>query len=274
MSNESDAKLNRAAAYGDGLFETIAIRNQQPRFWPLHYERLQTGCQRLALDCPSADELSSMLQSAIRISDVDTDFATARLTLSAAPAVRGYKRDAAAMPVVQTSVHGSSPLAPVHYQQGVTARLCATRLSVQPLLAGIKSLNRLEQVLARAEWNDPDTFEGITLDTGGRLICGTMSNVFIAKENKLITAAITRCGVSGIMRRHLIGLLETSGEITCEVRDIEAAELSAADEVFLCNSQFGIVPLRSCDAMRWEVGSLTRDVQSLLGANGVPECSV
>jgi 4-amino-4-deoxychorismate lyase len=144
---------------------------------------------------------------------------------------------------------------------------------VQPLLAGIKSLNRLEQVIARAEWDDENIFEGLMLDTDGRLICGTMSNVFIVKKSAVITPAVTRCGVAGIMRRHLVGLLQKEAGIACEVRDVAADELSAADEVFLTNSQFGVLPVRACTSMQWDIGPVTRRAQTIVAGNGVPECA-
>jgi 4-amino-4-deoxychorismate lyase len=126
-------------------------------------------------------------------------------------------------------------------------------------------------VLARAEWPDDAVFEGLMLDTGGRLICGTMSNVFIATKTDLVTPAITRCGVSGIMRGQIIGLLQAES-IDCQVRDLTVDELFAAEEVFLTNSQLGVIPVRRCDAQEWAIGSRTRQVQALAAAIGVPEC--
>jgi 4-amino-4-deoxychorismate lyase len=266
--------IDRAAAYGDGLFETIAVRNGKPRFWTMHSERLQTGCDRLGLPCPTPDVLLAELETAVAAEKtISTEYAAAKLTVSAGTAARGYQRDPNAAPVIRISLHTATSIAAKHYQNGISTRLCTTRLGVQPLLAGIKTLNRLEQVIARAEWNDANIFEGLMLDTDGRLICGTMSNVFIIKESVLITAAITRCGVSGIMRRHLLKLLQEEQGIECEVRDVAADELNSADEVFLTNSQFGILPVRTCTSLQWAVGPLTQHAQNLLARNGVPECS-
>ncbi|MDH3266292.1 MAG: aminotransferase class IV [Gammaproteobacteria bacterium] len=155
------------------------------------------------------------------------------------------------------------------HRDGVRARICNTRLALQPQLAGIKTLNRLEQVLARAEWDHPAIFEGLMRDTGDRLICGTMSNVFIVSAQAIATPAITRCGVTGIMRRHLL-LFDNAG-IHCDVRDIRASELSAADEVFVANSQFGVLPVMSCDGRKWPVGDITRQAMMLAGQNDVTE---
>jgi 4-amino-4-deoxychorismate lyase len=86
----------------------------------------------------------------------------------------------------------------------MASRVCvcfrATRLSNQPLLAGLKHLNRLEQVLARAEWQDGEHAEGLMLDQAGRVIEGVFSNLFLVRDGVLITADLKRCGVAGVMR--------------------------------------------------------------------------
>jgi 4-amino-4-deoxychorismate lyase len=266
---DSIAADDRAAQYGDGLFETIAIRDGAARFLDAHVVRLQTGCARLGLTSPTAGSLCAELQAALAHSR--PRFATAKLVLSAGRGPRGYQRAPGLATVLRIGVFESSPLPAATYRNGVELRLCATRLAVQPQLAGLKTLNRLEQVLARAEWDDPDIFEGLMLDTAGRLICGTMSNVFIATESGLVTPAITRCGVSGIMRSEVIRLLQSAG-IDCAVRDVAADELPGADELFLTNSQFGAVPVRRYASRDYAIGALCRQAQALLGANGVPEC--
>ena len=273
MSEIDGERIDRASAYGDGLFETIAIRHHNPRLWSLHEERLRTGCSRLGLPCPPADSLLAQLEAAIAASNFATEFATAKLSLSAGHSERGYRRDSNADAVVHIALYPAQRLSPQHYQDGVACHLCNTRLGVQPLLAGIKTLNRLEQVLARAEWSDPAVFEGLTLDTAGRLICGTMSNVFIVKKSVVVTPALTRCGVSGVMRRHLIGLLQSKHGIECEVRDIAGEELTTADEVFITNSQFGVLPVRACMSSRWQRGPMTRLGQNLAAAHGFAECA-
>ncbi|MDH4126492.1 MAG: aminodeoxychorismate lyase [Gammaproteobacteria bacterium] len=262
---------DRAAQYGDGLFETMAVRDGAARFCVAHIARLQIGCSRLLLDCPPAEALLKAVNDAIHQSADVNKYATAKLVLSAGSGPRGYRRIEDAGPIVRVGIFAAKPLPATIYQQGATIRLCASRLAVQPQLAGIKTLNRLEQVLARAEWQDPGIFEGLMLDTGGRLICGTMSNVFMAAKSGLITPAITRCGVSGIMRGQLLRWFQAAG-IDCDVRDAGIDELLAADEVFLTNSLLGVIPVQSCGSRRWTVGDFTRKAQALAAANGVPEC--
>lgn len=261
---------DRAVQYGDGLFETIAIRGGRPRLWSYHVERLQTGCARLGLPVPNEQLLEESLSTALAAAPVDSAYCLAKLLLSAGTGPRGYKRSATSGNTLRVGLSASSPLPADMYRNGVRVRVCATRLAIQPQLAGIKSLNRLEQVLARNEWQDETVFEGLLLDTGDRLICGTMSNVFLFDGNSLVTPAITRCGVSGVMRRHLLTIIEQAG-IDCDVRDIAGEELSSFQGVFLTNSQFGVLPVTHCAGHSWQQTDLSKRVMQLVTASSVTE---
>ena len=260
---------NRATQYGDGVFETIAIRNGDARLWQYHVERLQTGCVRLGIPAPGTDLLAAALASATAECETDTDRATAKILVVPPAGPRGYRRSSGTENVL-IGLFESSALPANPYREGVTVRVCATRLAIQPQLAGIKSLNRLEQILARNEWQDRRIFEGLTLDTDDRLICGTMSNVFLVTGQSLITPAITRCGVSGVMRRHVLTLAEEAGTV-CEVRDVMNSEMERADGVFLTNSQFGILPVRACGRLTWDSVQAAEPCMSLLAASGLVE---
>lgn len=272
MASETPTLIDRASAYGDGVFETIAIRDGKARFWPRHVDRLQTSCARLGINCPTTEKLAAIMRTALGRGDACSDFATARLVVAASDSPRGYRRTTSGSARFSIDLFDATPLPKAYYTGGVTVRRCNLRLAIQPALAGIKSLNRLEQVLARAEWDAADIFEGLMLDLDGRLICGTMSNVFIVVNSTVITPALTRCGVSGIMRAQVLQLLAEAG-IACEVRDVTESELESAVEGFLTNSQFGVLPIRRCDDKEWAVGTITRNAQCLAATNGVPECS-
>ena len=263
---------DRAVQYGDGLFETIAIRDGRPRLWPYHVERLQTGCSRLGLTSPGEDELRERLDAACSAFPAAGGNATAKIVVSAGPGPRGYRRSGAS-PGVLVGIFDSRELPACLYRDGVTTRICSTRLAVQPQLAGIKTLNRLEQVLARNEWTDDSVFEGLTLDTDGRLICGTMSNVFLLCDKHLATPAITRCGVAGVMRRHVLTVAEEAG-LRCDVRDVDAAELSDCDGVLLSNSQFGVLPVNNCAGRQLEPVDVVKQLMALVRDSGIREVAV
>lgn len=267
---------DRAIHYGDGLFETIAIRMGEARLWPLHVQRLVHGCQRLGLVPPDAAELKQALLAAIASSAVDVDHALVKIIVSAGSATRGYQRAAPSQARVLIGVFAADRLATSHYQDGVLVVPCETRIAEQAAFAGIKTLNRLEQVMARREWSDPEIFEGLMRDTSGRLICGTMSNVFIVRNEVLITPDLSRCGVAGVMRQHVCDAAAAAG-VDVHVADVSLEDAMASDEMFLCNSQFGIVPVASVDQQDGSTtrsATLTHDIMSLLARSGIEECAV
>ena len=262
---------DRALQYGDGLFETIAIRGGAPRLWPLHAARLAAGCRRLAIVPPADEQLLEQLENALRDADADTIRCTAKVIVTAGASKRGYRR-ARATPNVFIGIFPSEALVPARYRDGVETIICDTRLATGSVTAGLKTLNRLEQVIAAAEVSDQSVFEGLTLDAEDRLICGTMSNVFLVADSSIVTPSLSRCGVAGVMRQHAIDSLRAS-DMPVSVRDVAAAEILSSDEVFLSNSQFGVLPVCRCGDNAWKAFPVTRAVMSILAANGISDCS-
>jgi 4-amino-4-deoxychorismate lyase len=140
---------------------------------------------------------------------------------------------------------------------------CALVLSEQPRLAGVKSLNRLENVLARGEWSDPAIAEGLLGDARGHVIEGVASNLFVVRAGRVATPRLDRCGVIGAQRERVRELLAAEGS-PVEERDIGWDELQAADEVFLTNSLAGVRPVAAMGDRRWNPGPLTRRAQALV----------
>ena len=254
---DSLALQNRGLAYGDGLFETIAVAAGQPRLLEHHLDRLALGCRRLAIEIDHdlvRDELclySSLLGSGV-----------VKLIVTRGDSQRGYAAAAGAT-ARRILQGGPAPVYPAeHAQQGVSLFPCRTRLSEQPLLAGLKHLNRLEQVLARAEWQGGEYAEGLMLDMSGRVIEGVYSNLFLVRNGELLTADLSRCGVAGVMRAALLEVAAREG-IALRVSELSLQDLEQADEVFLCNSVYGIWPVRSFASLNWSPGPLTRKLQAI-----------
>ncbi|MCO8170022.1 aminodeoxychorismate lyase [Pseudomonas sp. 21LCFQ02] len=254
---DSLALANRGLAYGDGLFETIAVRAGQPLLFDRHVQRLAVSCQRLGIEADLALIRAEMTRFARQL-----DAGVMKLILTRGDSQRGYAPAAGAAP--RRILQGSpAPVYPAgHFAQGVRLYECQTRLAEQPLLAGIKHLNRLEQVLARAEWQTPEFAEGLMRDTSGRPVEGVYSNLFVVRDGRLITADLLRCGVAGVMRAELLDQAPTLG-IAVEVRDLSMSDLEQADELFVCNSVYGIWPVRGFAQLNWPVGPLTRRMQAV-----------
>lgn len=254
---------DRGLQYGDGVFETLAFRQGKLEFLEAHLNRLQRGCERLRIPFTDSDTLKLELATVCAQTAEDS---VIKIILTRGSGGRGYKAPADAEPLRIISTH-PLPAYPDACQQGVTVRLCQQRLGINPSLAGIKHLNRLEQVLARSEWDDDNIREGLMLDIRDRLIEGTMSNLFLVTNSVLYTPAIVDNGIAGVMREQIISLAKQQG-IDCIEGDVELTDLLTADEVFLSNSVINIWPVTSMPESNkyWDYGQLTQKLQTLLQA--------
>jgi 4-amino-4-deoxychorismate lyase len=253
--------LDRGLHFGDGLFETIACLNRNPRFLSLHLERLVLGCERLRIDVPDIEDIRAEVLQLAR--EVDRAIIKVLVTRGVA-AARGYA-PAGSERATRITIRYPWPhedRARMH--DGVRVRSCTLRLGENPLLAGLKHCNRLEQILARAEWSaDSDIVEGILYSSCGRLVSGTMSNLFIVRDSAVLTPRIDRCGVAGVMRRVVMSESGRAG-ITTRECPLGVEDLRSADEVFLTNARIGIWPVREIDNVPLTPGPVTRHLQEIL----------
>ena len=252
---------DRGLLYGDGLFETMAVRNGRVSSWSRHMMRLLTGCERLGI--PAVDTVQLAQEAGELLAGVRQ--AVLKVIVTRGSGGRGYRVPEKVMPrrILQLHPWPDFPLAAG--EAGVAVRLCTIRLCHNPQLAGIKHLNRLEQVLARQEWDDPQIAEGLLLDVDGHLVEGTMSNLFLVRKRTLMTPDLRRCGVAGIMRSIVLEQAERLA-LTARIQPLATADLQAADEVFLCNSLLGIWPVSAIEGRPYRKGSITTRMQQLIQA--------
>ncbi len=232
---------NRGLHYGDGLFETIAVRHGQPRHWDLHLRRLQRGCERLGIPAPVAAVLADEAQQVSR----GHDRAVIKLILTRGGTRRGYRTEDSVVADRLWRAHPWPDYPSHHGWDGVAVRICRTPLARQPCLAGLKHLNRLEQVLARAEWQQ-EYEEGLMLDTEGNVIEGVSSNLFVVQQGVLITPLLDQCGVEGVTRDRVMDAAQRLGW-SVRVQPLRVEDLLASDEIFLTNSLIGIWPVKRVD---------------------------
>lgn len=250
---------DRGFQYGDGLFETIAIYRGIPVFLAQHLARLEQGCERLLIPFPGRQLLTDEIYRLI-----DTTFhAVLKLTLTRGCGGRGYRPPENATTSRVLSLHPYPDYPDFLAQQGINARFCTFRLGVNPRLAGLKHLNRLEQVLARAEWQDHNIREGIMMDIHGHIIEGTMSNLFCVKNGTVFTPILDVNGVEGVIRSVILNSIGHIG-LKCELTRLNKADILGADELFVTNSIIGVWPIRQIGKYSFEVGPITRRVESLV----------
>lgn len=256
--------FDRGLHFGDGVFETIACLRGRPRFLALHLERLARGCRALRFAPPEA----AVLREEIERLAAMADRAIVKLIVTRGVATaRGYGAGADSGATRVTIRYPWPAEEPDSRQQGVSVRVAATRLGENPALAGLKHCNRLEQILARGEPADTGFGEALMLSQSGKLVSGTMTNVFLVdgppQSPRLRTPAIDRCGVAGVMRHVLLREAARAGVAAAECA-LSAADLDAAAEIFLTNARVGIWPVGRLGEKLLTPGPLTRRLQELL----------
>ena len=240
---------NRLESYGDGLFETMRVHRGDVSWWRAHWDRLAHGARRLRMALPD-DEL--VRETAASLFD-DAGEGVLKLLLGRGGVGRGYAPSMSASPLWRLSRHPLPDTA-----SGVSAHWCRTRLSIQPALAGLKHCNRLEQVLARAECEEAGTDDGLMLDTDGRVVSATAANVFVLRDGRWWTPSVAGCGVAGVCRAHLIGVLQATEGV------LSPAQVEGAEAVFLCNAVRGILPITRLGARIWSPHPAIGEARRLL----------
>lgn len=229
------APTHRGVAYGDGLFETMrACRGHVP-WWSRHWSRLARGCEALRIAAPDERQVREQVHEVL-----DGRDAVAKLVVARGGGGRGYAPSTA--PSSWMLSRHDVPASP----ERIALRWCETRLSMQPALAGHKHCNRLEQVLARAEWRDGEAAdEGLMLDTNGYVVSAVAGNLFLLNGEAWSTPVIDRCGVRGVCRdwaREALGARETR---------VAPGDVESADALFVCNAVRGILEVARLGDRAW-----------------------
>lgn len=250
---------DRGLSYGDGVFRTLLVKESVPCHWNLQYQKLAEDCQALNISCPNEDVLHQ---------DIQTLFSgkldgVAKIIVTRGESARGYgyPDDIRANRIVIKSQTPTYPA--INQTSGVNLHLCQLRLGLQPKLAGVKHLNRLENVLARAEWSDLKTADGLLLDTHGNVIECTMSNVFARFGKDLLTPSLDECGVAGTARA-LIIKNAAQFNLTVKVESMSLDKLMQADEIIICNSLLGAWQVVKLNGQQWVKQKLDAQLREML----------
>ncbi len=251
---------DRGFQYGHGVFETMRLCDRHLPLWRYHSQRLHAGARvlRIPLDIKLLDTYLARAIASFPPSGV------VRLTVTAVSAERGYrcKDRATAQYVVQCFALPATDYRPM------TLQPCRYRLPDNPALAGLKHLNRLDQVVAALELDQqaPDGVDGLLLDTHNNIVEALSSNLFVFSAGRWSTPGLARCGVAGVMRHYLMEMLEQLPGEPVAVVDMDTDSLRGAQELFICNSVRGICPVNKVIGVgEWPAcGVETRRVQDQL----------
>lgn len=230
---------DRGLSYGDGVFRTLRVRHGKPLNWQRHFAKLRHDCNAMALDCPEQDIL---LNEICQLSASHAE-AVAKILITRGRGKRGYAAPATGSHtrVVDCQLLPKYPAE--LYATGIQTQVCSIKLGHQPALAGIKHLNRLENVLAASECQNAGLHEGLLEDEDGAVIGGTRSNLFLVRHGTLYTPELNLCGVAGVQRERVIEWAQQNAT-ECKIGRLEMTDLLAAEEIFLVNSLFGLWSIR------------------------------
>jgi 4-amino-4-deoxychorismate lyase len=232
--------LDRSLQYGDGLFETMRVRGGRIRFAALHRARLAAGCARLAIQV-DADAIWQTASDAARAHRE----ALLKLQVSRGDAVaRGYAPHGEEQARVILCVFAAPQASDIPHPLRVAT--LASCLGENPQLAGLKHCNRLEQVLARRSLSASGAFEGLMASSSGRLVSGTMSNLFLELDGELVTPALDRCGVAGVMREAVLREAQRAG-IAVRIANLPIEVLGRCTALALSNARLGLAEVHQLD---------------------------
>lgn len=246
---------DRGLHYGDGLFETMLLTDGRVRYFEDHLARLHVGCERLAIQAPDR----SILTMEVERVTARLRSAVVKIIITRGVSGRGYQPDPQAPPTRIIAVYG----APVTAHTDIAVDWRQTRLGRNARLAGMKHLNRLEQVLAQSEPRADGVEEGLMLDTEGELVCATASNVFVVREGAMLTPDLRFCGVQGVMRGRVLRIARELGFPTRE-EPVWPRDVEQADEVFVTNAVRGLRSVVVLGERRWPSGRIARRLREAL----------
>lgn len=247
---------DRSFQYGDGCFTTILTRNGKPEFWQFHKERMQACLELLEIALPDWRQVLQWLEKAA----LPEPQAGLKLHISRGTGGRGYSPSGTSSPQITISNFAY----PQHYsdwqRRGVELGICQRRLGHNPLLAGHKHNNRLEQVLIKSEADKLGYQDALVFDIQHKVIETTMANLFWVKDDVLYTPDLSDCGVAGVARRRVLQLAESAG-IESQTGQYGKQPIFDADEIFMTNSILTVAPVCKIADKTFQIGSLTRNFQ-------------
>lgn len=235
--------LDRGLAYGDGLFETMRLVGAGIPLWSRHRARLQRGAERLQIPLPLAD-IDTWLQQMLNSTEArELDRGVIKLQVTRGAGGRGYAVTDALEPNIALQLHPAVDL----YREPAALARCVHPLPDNPRLAGIKHLNRLDNVLASLDCQRVGADDGVLLDVRGNLIETTSCNLFFETSAGLLTPSLAHCGVAGVMRELILEQLAPALGIEVEVGELSWSELPRVEAAFCCNSVRGLRPISHID---------------------------
>ena len=229
--------LDRAFLYGDGLFTSVRISEAIPQLWKHHLHRLQVGADRLSLDVDLSEVESDVFQKAEYLKQ-----GVLKIIISRGVGARGYFPPQQHADVYLQLFPSTESLHAVCKPSIASGVLTSQLGQVMPQLAGLKTLNRLEQVLLRQELSSCGWHEGLVCDANDFIVEGVYSNCFFLVDGEWWTPPIDCSGILGVMRAELLERMQVR-DIPIHLKTLQRDEVTRIEALFFCNALTQIVPV-------------------------------
>lgn len=255
---------DRSFQYGDGCFTTVLVKYGQPLLLSEHKERIELTCQRLFIPPLDWNKVEEWVEAAIDASDhKQLAFSGLKIHVSRGTGGRGYSPTG----VGNTQVTIQTFVYPAHYptwqSEGIRVGISTTKLGLNPLLAGLKHNNRLEQVLIKKEIDDSEYDDNIVLNIQDYAIEASAANLFWVIGCTLYTPELSNSGVAGIKRKQVLAYAQQH-KLMVNINHFTLNDVLRADEVFITNALHGVVPIIQIDNEKFNIGATTRAIQEKL----------
>ena len=247
LPSDSVPVTDRALGVGHGLFETVLVVQGIPVLLAQHLHRLEKGAKALHINI-ELDKLKLELDKFLK--SVDRSDFVVKLILTSGDGGRGYTINQGSESRLILQDFPAPTLSDKLWSSGLRLRVCDHRLPHNPALAGYKHINRLDQIIARAEWDSDEFDDAIVLDQNDNVIEAISSNLFMAIGGKLYTPSLQNCGVAGTMRSYLMDNLESIFAMPVIETELNIQHLEEVDALFMANSVRGIRPIGSVAKVR------------------------
>lgn len=255
--------LDRSVQFGDGFFETIQIQNGQIQNWSLHEKRIVKSLAALKLSLTITeiqDQLNQALAKLLSAQDqnLEAGKAVLKMMVSRGESARGYGFSSDIKNTIRFSLSKAVEIDDALISDGVDLVFCDTQCAIQSQLAGIKHLNRLENVLARNEVAQTQAFEGLMCNQLGHVIEGTMSNVFFYINKQWVTPRLNLSGVAGVARAWALDWFSSNGGVV--EQELSKVDVSRSQSAFICNSQMGFLPVKRIEQQALESSQVVEEL--------------
>jgi len=249
LLDESEAKLSvfdHGLLYGDGVFEGIRFYDGRVFRCEDHIRRLFDSAQAIALKMPLGPaEITQAMLETIRANGLRDGYVRLVVTRGAGGlGLNPYLCEKASVVIIASTI---ALYPPEKYQQGLTLVTCSTRRPAPAALSpAVKSLNYLNNVMAKIEAIQGNAEEGIMLNEQGYVAECTGDNIFVIRDGEVLTPPVHAGALNGINRRVMFEIAETLS-IPLREANLTRYEVYTADECFLTGTAAEVVPVAQCD---------------------------